>query len=93
MVVIEFDVSRSPEPEVDIGAVADRALAVVFGPAVVQGGLVLPSPRGDIENPLPYIVFGIEAEVGIGAIRLPVPWAAELALQAANRYLANGEGD
>src|SRR3712207_8604028 len=43
----------------DVRAVLLRVPAVVLAPVVVQGGLVLPVARGDVERALPDAVVGV----------------------------------
>ena len=83
VVVVELDRPGLRQRERDVGAVTGGVGAVVLGPSVVQGGLVFPAPRGDVEAPLPYAVIGVEAEMRGIATGLPVCRAAHLRLEAA----------
>ena len=56
-------------------------------PRAVQGGLVLPHTRGNVEPSLPGIIFVVESQERGRTIGLPVPGTPEFFLQAA------GDGD
>ncbi len=83
VVVVELDARVRGEAERDVGAVLLRVEAVVLGPRVVQGGLVLVVPGRQRERPLPDVVARVVGEVRRRAGRIPVAGAAELRLQRA----------
>jgi hypothetical protein len=81
--VVELDAGGGAEVEREIAAVVLGVVAVVLGPGVVEGRLVLIAAGRDVEGSLPDVVHRIEGQVGGGAVRHPVVGTAELGLQVA----------
>ncbi len=79
----EGDVQIGRQHERDVRPVRGAARAVVLGPAVIDGGLELVAAGRQRERGGPDLLRRIVGEVGVGALRLPVARAADLALQAA----------
>ena len=90
--VVELRRVGVADRQADVAAVEGRIDAVVLVPGVVQGCLVFVGGGGGRhwERALPDLVRRVIREVRGGALRLPVPGASQLALQAAGDRHARG---
>src|SRR5438874_5992086 len=92
VIVIKLDRGWRVQVEGDVVAARYAMQTIIFVPAVIQRGLILPVARGYRESTLPHVVGSVVGEMGRGTRGVPVAWATKLTLEVAHDGHACGIG-